>query len=67
MPEIVGDAMRGVVEVAACVDRLRPGAGHRPLLQQEELHLGMGVEGEAEIGGVTKGPLQHVPGIRIGG
>jgi hypothetical protein len=59
------NAVRGVVEVAAGVDGLRRAARGRLLLQQEELHLGMGVVGEAEIGRVAERPLQHVPRVRV--
>ena len=47
LAEVVRDVVRGVVEVAALVDRPRLGSRLGPLPEQEELDLGVGVEGEA--------------------
>ena len=58
-------AVRHVVEVAGVVDRDRGGRrGPRSLLEQEELDLGVGVEGEAEVGRPGQRALQHV--ARVG-
>jgi hypothetical protein len=63
--EVVADPLRGVVEVPRRVHRHR--LGHRVvgLAEQEELDLGVGVEGEAEVGGLGQRPLQHVPRIGV--
>src|SRR6478736_4004487 len=55
--EVVAGAVRHVVEVAGVVDRDRATVGTPPLLEEEELDLGVGVEGEAEVGGLAQGPL----------
>ena len=57
-------AVRHVVEVAGLVDRLGALAGHPALLEQEELDLGVRVEGEALVGGLGQRALQHV--ARVG-
>ena len=62
--EVVPHAVGGMVEVAAGVDRHRHLARARVLLEQEELDLRVGVEGEAQIGGPGQRPLQHV--ARVG-
>jgi hypothetical protein len=67
MPEVVGDAVRGVVEVAARVDRRRPFARLRLLLEQEELDLGVSVEGEAEIRGPASARLSTYRGSAYDG
>ena len=61
--EVVAVAVRHVVEVAGLVDRLGPLARGPALLEQEELDLGVGVEGEALVGGLGERPLQHVPRV----
>jgi hypothetical protein len=48
-----------VVEVAARVDRLGALAGLRAVLQQEELDLRVGVEGEPHVGALGEGALEH--------
>ena len=48
--EVLAAALRGVVEVAAVVDRHRTAAGSRLALEQVELDLGVRVEGEAGVG-----------------
>ena len=62
--KVVGGAVWDVVEVAAVVDR----HGSDPLalrrVQQEELDLGVGVEGEPQVGGPAQGPAQDV--ARVG-
>jgi len=49
--EVMARPVRDVVEVACLIhrDRRRPGVDR--LLEEEELHLGVGVEGEPEVGG----------------
>ena len=56
-------AVRHVVEVARLVDGLGLLTRHPALLEQEELDLGVGVEGEPEVGGLGERPLQHVPRV----
>src|SRR6185369_15916657 len=58
--EVAGDRVRGVFEVPAGVDRLGHLAVGAPRFEQEELDLGMGVEGEALLGRPRQGPAQHV-------
>ena len=53
-----------MVEVAALVDRLGTLARDPALLEQEELDLGVGVEGEAHVARPSEGPLEHV--ARVG-
>ena len=55
--------LRGVVEVAAAVDRHRVGPGLRGVLEQVELDLGVRVEGEALLGRPRQRPLEHVPRV----
>ncbi len=62
--EVHADVLRGVVEVAGVVGGRRAGAVQRLVLQQEELDLGVGVEGEAEVGGLGEDALEHV--ARVG-
>ena len=64
--EVVGDVVRGQVEVAAGVGRLGRRAVGRQVLQQEELDLGVGVEGEPHVGGLGQRPAQHVPRVGPG-
>ena len=66
--EVGAHRLRGVVEVAAAVDRHRLHAGLRGVLEQVELDLGVGVEGEALVGGLGQGPLEDVArvGVRRG-
>ena len=65
-PEVAAQALRGVVEVARVVDRGRRLTGDQRVLEQEELDLGVGVEGEPQVGRLLQRPLQHVPGIGVG-
>src|SRR5207249_6753405 len=65
MREVVGDAVRRVVEVSARVDRLGPGPRLRLLPEQEELNLGVGVEGEAEIRGPAERALEDRKSTRL--
>ncbi|GAB4000367.1 hypothetical protein GCM10029992_32040 [Glycomyces albus] len=59
--EVAGDRVGGVVEVAAVVDR----PWHvRTVLEQEELDLGVDVEGEAAVGGLRQRAAQDV--ARVG-
>ena len=63
--KIVGHVVRSQIEIAALVDRRR----HRLTLlrtvsQEEELNLGVGVEGETEVSRLTQRTPQHVAGIR---
>lgn len=62
--EVHADVLRGVVEVAGVVGRGRAGAVDRLVLQEEELDLGVGVEGEAQVGGLGQGALEDV--ARVG-
>ncbi|ESQ03394.1 putative NAD/FAD-dependent oxidoreductase [Streptomyces sp. PVA_94-07] len=62
--EVHADVLRGVVEVAGAVGGDRAGAVHRLVLQQEELDLRVGVEGEAQVGGLGQGALEDV--ARVG-
>ena len=61
--EVGAVGVRGVVEVAAAVDRHRLDAGLRVVLEQVELDLGVRVEGEALLRGLAEGALEHVAGI----
>jgi hypothetical protein len=65
--EVAGDRVRGVVEVAAAVDRDRHRAVQRAVLDQEELDLGVRVEGEALLGRLGEHAAQHVPRVGPGG
>ena len=66
--EVRATRLGGVVEVAAAVhgDRVLAGAG--PALEEVELDLGVGVEGEALLGSRLQGALEHVArvGVRRG-
>nr|EIF89406.1 putative NAD/FAD-dependent oxidoreductase [Streptomyces tsukubensis NRRL18488] len=64
--EVHADVLRGVVEVAGVVGGHRAAAVDGLVLQQEELDLGVGVEGEAEIGGPGQHPLEDEAGVREG-
>ncbi len=64
-PEVVCDAVRRVIVVAAGVDRPRPGAWFRPFPEQEELDLGVRVEGEAELRGPGQVALEHPARVRV--
>jgi len=57
--EVVGDAVRGVVVVAARVDRFGGGADLGTVAEQEELDLRVRVEREAHLAGLGQVPLQH--------
>ena len=57
--EVVRDAVRRVVVVAAGVDRDRDGADLGLVAQQEELDLRVRVEGEAHLGGLAQVALEH--------
>ena len=63
--EVVGDAVRRVVVVAAGVDRPRLATRLGPLPEQEELDLRVRVEGEAELGGPGQVPLEHPARVRV--
>ena len=54
-----------VVEVAAAVDRDRVGAGDRAVLEEVELDLGVGVEGEPLVGGRAQRALEDVPRVGV--
>jgi hypothetical protein len=56
-----------VVEVAAGVDRLGLLARRRPVAEEEELDLGVGVEGEPEIGGLAERALEDEARVGVGG
>ena len=56
--------MRREVEVAGGVDRHRRVTVVRQVPEQEELDLGVGVEGEAGVGGLAERAAQHV--ARVG-
>ncbi len=58
--EVVRRVVAGHVEVAAGVDRHRLGAVGRAVLEQEELDLGVGVEGESALGRLRQGAAQDV-------
>ena len=62
--EVVRRASRHVVEVAGRVDRLRSVDAVARALEQVELDLGVGVEGEAAVGGLRERALEHV--ARVG-
>jgi hypothetical protein len=66
--EVRALALRGVVEVAAAVDRDRLCAGLGVVLEQVELDLGVGVEGEPLVGRGGQRPLEDEPrvGVRRG-
>ena len=64
--EVARDVVGGEVEVAAGVDRPRLPAVVGQVLEQEELDLGVGVEGEAHLGGLGQRPAQHVPRVGPG-
>ena len=53
----------GVVEVAGVVERLGLVLALTQFLDEEELDLGMAVEGEPPVGGPAQGPLEHVPRV----
>ena len=57
---------RRQVEVATVVGRLRRAAVGGLVLEQEELDLGVGVEGEPHVGGLRQRPAQDVPGVGPG-
>ena len=61
--EVVAVAVRHVVEVAGLVDRLGALARDPALLEEEELDLGVGVEGEALVGRLGQRALEHVPRV----
>src|SRR6478735_2985414 len=61
--EVVAGAVRHVVEVAGVVDGDGSTVGTTSLLEEEELDLGVGVEGETEVCGLAEGPLEHVPRV----
>ncbi len=66
--EVLGDAARNVVEVAALVHGHRGAVRARVLgLQQVELDLGVGVAGEAHVRGLGQVALEDVARIRGGG
>src|SRR5690606_25069948 len=62
--EVHADVLRGVVEVAGVVGGGGAAAVDGLVLQQEELDLRVGVEGEAQVGGVGEGALEDV--ARVG-
>ena len=64
-PEVVAGAVRHVVEVARLVDRLGAVARLEPGLEEVELDLGVGVEGEAEVGGPAERALQDVARVGV--
>ena len=59
-PEVVGGAVRDVVEVASVVDRARDDPLALGRMQEEELDLGVGVEGEALVGGLAPVSYTHL-------
>ena len=61
--EVLADAVRREVEVPGGVDRLGLLAGARLRLEQEELDLGVRVEGEAGVGGLAERAPQDVPRV----
>ncbi len=61
--EVVAVAVGHVVEVAGVVDRLRAAALLPVLLDEEELDLRVGVEGEAQLGRPRQGAAQHLPRV----
>ena len=65
-PEVGAEALRGVVEVAGAVHRGGRLAGHDRVLEQEELHLRVGVERETEVGGLLQRALQHIARVGVG-
>ena len=62
--EVVGHALGHVIEVARLIDRLRPLSWLPSLLEQEELDLGVDVEGVTHVRALGEGPLQDV--ARVG-
>ena len=65
--EVVGNAVRSVVEVAVLVDRFGDSSRARAFLEQVELDLGMGVEAETLICGFRQRPLENVTRIGVRG
>ncbi len=65
--EVHPDVLRGVVEIAGGVARGGPLAVDGLVLEQEELDLGVGVEGEAEVGGLGQDALEDVARVGVGG
>ncbi len=61
--EVVRDAGGHVVEVARLVHRHRLALGVEVLLEQVELDLRVGVEGEPGLCGFRQGPLEHEAGV----
>ena len=64
-PEVGALRLRGVVEVAAAVDRHRLAARDRGVLEEVELDLGVGVEGEPLVGRRAQRPLEDVPRVGV--
>ena len=64
--EVMGDAVRSVVVVAAGIDRHRLLPRLGPLPEQEELDLRVRVEGEPELGGPGQVALEHPAGVGVG-
>ena len=56
--EVVSRTVRHVVEVAGLIHRNRRLPGLDRLFEQEELDLGVRVEGEAEVGSLGQRPLE---------
>ena len=63
--EVRAPRLGGVVEVAAAVHRDRVRAGRRGVLEEVELDLGVGVEGEPLVGGRREGALEDVPRVGV--
>ena len=63
--EVVGARLGRVVEEAAAVDRLRFLPRPRRVLEEVELDLGVGVEGEAAVGGLGEVALEDVPRVGV--
>ena len=63
--EVVGDAVRSVVEVAVLVDRLGDASRARAFLEQVELDLGVGVEAETLVCGFRQRALENVTRIGV--
>jgi hypothetical protein len=64
--EVSAQALRGVVKVAGLVDRRWRLAWLDRILEEKELHLGVGIEGESKISGLLQRSLEHIARIGVG-
>ena len=64
-PEVGSQTLRRVIEVAGLIHWNGRLARLHRVLEEEELHLGMGVEGESQIGGSLERAFQHITGVGV--